>query len=1042
MSPANSREIIASLKDFQQRTVEHAFDRLYLAMDSTQRFLVADEVGMGKTLVARGVIAKAVEHLEDEPTVDRIDIIYICSNSAIARQNIQKLNIFGKDTKHPNTRITMLASQAHGLNEKTIGRKTVNLVAFTPGTSFEKGQRGGKRGERALIYVMLKELFLGSEKKLSQVLRLNVKAKGWKESVTYFAEQATIDEEIKKGFITALQSSPVWTSLAEFVEECSGSGDLSKAMESRARRLIGPVRTVLARASVDALEPDLIVLDEFQRFKHLLEVPAEDTPDSDVRFLAQQLFDFPGVRTLLLSATPYKLFTMAAEEGVTGDDHYKDFLATTKFLVKEDAQRVSDIEDAFRSYRDSLISGVAISESKSRAQDLLVKVMARTERPTIGESGMGLELDDPLLPPSAEELAGYVAMDRMALGLETSVHVDYWKSAPYFLNFMDGYKVGRTFIEAIEDEGHSLIPQHAQVIQPAQLNNRKKIEPGNARLRNLQKQVVESGLWKLLWLPPSLPYLQLAGPYSDVDRAQATKRLIFSSWSAAPNSISSLLSHEVATRVFAALEPGRNPYKQTKRLAYRKGDGHAKGMTTFTLFTPIPELALKTDVLDVVRSHPGELLTSEQAVQEVMANVGPQLVQLVGRPVGPRSEAWFWIAPLLFMQKREGLRHLESLEYSDGDSEEKDSEGRHQSLETACNFSTDKLGETPAGFEKWVSMLGMFGPGNIAYRSLKRTTDLLNPDEETLLYAAAVIGEGFRSLFNRAESMFLIDQVYSDTGEDYWQRVLRYCMDGDLQSVVDEYLHHLVVNSSPQNDKDIIDLAMKICEGLSLKTSPVNLFNPRKTDERMTVNTRFAVRYGSSKGSLNSDENSEKRMVAVQQAFNSPFWPMVLASTSVGQEGVDFHWWCHSLVHWNLPSNPVDMEQREGRIHRFAGHAVRKNIAAKYVEVVATAKTGNPWEALFEAAVEDRSTEIAKEMGDLWPWWVFPGDSKIVTWTPVLPFSKDEERLKRMKRLRAIYRLAFGQPRQEDLMSIINENAENFTSLNLEPPARGNSNLP
>ena len=38
---------------------------------------------------------------------------------------------------------------------------------------------------------------------------------------------------------------------------------------------------------------------------------------------------------------------------------------------------------------------------------------------------------------------------------------------------------------------------------------------------------------------------------------------------------------------------------------------------------------------------------------------------------------------------------------------------------------------------------------------------------------------------------------------------------------------------------------------------------------------------------------------------NSPFWPFVLATTSVGQEGLDFQQYCHAVVHWNLPSNPV-----------------------------------------------------------------------------------------------------------------------------------------
>ena len=39
-------------KPFQRRTVEHAFHRLFKAEDGTGRFLVADEVGLGKTLVA------------------------------------------------------------------------------------------------------------------------------------------------------------------------------------------------------------------------------------------------------------------------------------------------------------------------------------------------------------------------------------------------------------------------------------------------------------------------------------------------------------------------------------------------------------------------------------------------------------------------------------------------------------------------------------------------------------------------------------------------------------------------------------------------------------------------------------------------------------------------------------------------------------------------------------------------------------------------------------------------------------------------------
>ena len=81
--------VLDQLKDFQRASVEHAFGQLY--GDGADRFLVADEVGLGKTMVARGVIAKAIEHLWDD--VERIDVIYICSNGSIAQQNIRRLNV-------------------------------------------------------------------------------------------------------------------------------------------------------------------------------------------------------------------------------------------------------------------------------------------------------------------------------------------------------------------------------------------------------------------------------------------------------------------------------------------------------------------------------------------------------------------------------------------------------------------------------------------------------------------------------------------------------------------------------------------------------------------------------------------------------------------------------------------------------------------------------------------------------------------------------------------------------------------------------------
>ena len=49
------RTIMAGLKDFQRATVERID---YLFRHGQRRVLVSDEVGLGKTLIARGTVAK------------------------------------------------------------------------------------------------------------------------------------------------------------------------------------------------------------------------------------------------------------------------------------------------------------------------------------------------------------------------------------------------------------------------------------------------------------------------------------------------------------------------------------------------------------------------------------------------------------------------------------------------------------------------------------------------------------------------------------------------------------------------------------------------------------------------------------------------------------------------------------------------------------------------------------------------------------------------------------------------------------------------
>jgi hypothetical protein len=211
-----------------------------------------------------------------------------------------------------------------------------------------------------------------------------------------------------------------------------------------------------------------------------------------------------------------------------------------------------------------------------------------------------------------------------------------------------------------------------------------------------------------------------------------------------------------------------------------------------------------------------------------------------------------------------------------------------------------------------------------------------------------------------------------------------------------------------------------VAEALSLRTASLDVDDIRFDKRSKSISgsmkkmrTNFAVMLSDKRSEESSSEN---RVSQVRKAFNSPFWPFVLATTSIGQEGLDFHAYCHAVVHWNLPSNPVDLEQREGRVHRYKGHAIRKNLAERYGLSEVGPNETDPWEALFMAGKRDRKDGS----GDLVPFWIYTeGEARILRYVPALPLSRDRERLRELCRSLAVYRMVFGQPRQEDLVALL-----------------------
>lgn len=255
----NLDAVLDTLTDFQKRTVAHVHRGLWRDHDPAQRFLVADEVGLGKTLVARGVIARTIEQLWE--VEDRIDIVYICSSGQIARQNLPKLrrglDVEGAEIHHAD-RLTMLAAEMSHLE----GRK-LNFVSFTPGTSFKIQESGGRAEERVLLHWLLRSLLGGNRVRMDGPwLRFMRGGSGEKSFVWQLKEydRSKLSAELVESFGLALDRP--WDGQESLKEalfgavdqfRAVGQGRLREGLSRHRYRLIGAMRKSLAAAAIEQI---------------------------------------------------------------------------------------------------------------------------------------------------------------------------------------------------------------------------------------------------------------------------------------------------------------------------------------------------------------------------------------------------------------------------------------------------------------------------------------------------------------------------------------------------------------------------------------------------------------------------------------------------------------------------------------------------------------------------------------------------------------------------------------------------------------------
>ena len=1060
-----------ALKDFQRATVDVVYDNLF--RNGQQRMLVADEVGLGKTIVAKGVIARRIKDKIEAGDNTPLKVTYICSNQVIAHENVGKLDIYPDRQSHDRfaTRLTYLAFEPSGG-----GDGMLRLNTLTPGTSFNKGSSTGQQEERKILYSLLMhdEQLSHNPKAVAVMLRAGVQkiASEWYEELNAQRDTpcgASLRPCCFGRFLNALKSKtivysdcPLFAhleifkaiSLYDAVVAFSQLLTLQNFRQFRegSDHLVRELKDTLSEVCVDYIDADIYILDEFQRFKELVNQESE----SEAADIARRIFGKEHARILLLSATPFKAYT-GDSPWESGEEHYKEFRTILQFLFNEDISCLQNYEI----HRQSLFKQLLELSSESTGidtthrdavQQVLRQVMCRTERLSVSDDFNAMTIDKWQTQPlhvTAGDVQNFIATDNVVRFLNDTdskathqLHapIEFCKSAPFPLSFLDDYKLKQQ-LRARRREGG--VQKELRANRDAWIDHGKvhryklgfqesETSAANAKLTQVLQEVLDRNGERLLWVPPSLPCYPLAGSFAN--SMGFSKTLIFSAWLMVPRMLSSLISYEVERRTIGnagSIDPqekearkyfhGKNEKRHPiPQLVYsQKKDGEsANNMSNLALLYPSQTLA---DVFD-----PVEAFIHHRTLEDLRNDIAAKIDKLIedaelhrfGSPAG-ESDRWYWAAPLLLDRRTPSL-HKKVKDWLESDSlrvdssffeqktQESSSKTKHFEEFARCfqNPSDAGLGAIPKDLGQVLADMAIASPAVTLLRSVSRQFD--TEFYERSLFAFDLASE-FVSLFNKPESIAAVR--LSTEPDAYWRRVLRYCVDGCLQSVLDEFFHVL-----KSDCPSIWELYTRIIDSMNLGTSSIKVDDLSSfiKGKRRNMRCHYAVDLGNQRMET---EDGKNRIKGIRHNFNSPFRPFVLATTSIGQEGLDFHTYCRKIVHWNLPTNPIDLEQREGRINRFKGLVIRQQIASRYGGHLneESLKAVGVWDALFDIAGKTERDGTGK--CEMIPFWHVEADLyQIERIIPFYPFSRDRAKLSSLLKTLALYRLAFGQPRQAELV--------------------------
>lgn len=422
------------------------------------------------------------------------------------------------------------------------------------------------------------------------------------------------------------------------------------------------------------------------------------------------------------------------------------------------------------------------------------------------------------------ELLAYRGMQRLAAELEAPNVIDLWKSAPYLLSFMHSYALNKKLDSRPKASLTSWRGAAGNFIPQIALHGAIPIDAQNGRLRALKEQVLYTKD------RPDLRDWLWIPPSKPTfgPPLGGTKSLIFSDWQVVPDALSCLLSHDANAHIGADQAEIDKADKST--MTEKRFDIFLTPSRTLTKLLTLEHYATVEECLATIRKNIKDTIKAE----------GGRIRRI------PRLKS-----------NSELLTQLDAL-----------TKGQESALATK-GITTSQI--------DLLARLALGSPTICAMRAL--WIEFPDGSQGEIETGATAIAMGFRGYFNQGENRLLIERNIRKGNR--WERILDYCVTHDLNAVIEEYVH-LAKDAVAKTDKTPNGVGDYVAGVLTLR--PSGILVRHGANSKSQFKARYAVRFTEKADS----ESGANRTVMMQDSFKSPFRPFILATTSVGQEGLDF----------------------------------------------------------------------------------------------------------------------------------------------------------